>query len=499
MKMCERCNLFFSVKLGNIVPFNKYLHIIICLIIGKKPNKISMKKSILKFVFLFAIAFIYAIGSFSQDTTTSKTTLIPPPLFSGNQGYRTWSIGIHGGMIAPFSALGGKNDFSKWLPDFGYGAYVKYQLSHGFGLQLDLLKGTLKGNNEKQLAGAPVVSPYQSFKTNINLAASLSGVITLGNISWSQLHTSIQPYISVGGGVVSYNPTTISTSGTSVTNGSSSAFYVPVGLGIKANLSQSINLDLGYTMAYVDADNLDGYYKSPFLNDKFSYAHIGLEFVLGKSTKPQLARHNAPAQLAQNMKDENDALRASLAASEEKSNQRFAEMNGLKDDMTKMKMDSDGDGVSDYFDKCPGTAKDVKVDGAGCPLVIPKDTTINNTYVITEEDKKVVSEAVRNLEFDFGKATIRSKSFPYLNRVADMLAKKHFSLKLAGHTDAVGSASANMILSKNRAESVKNYLVSQGAEVARIEAMGYGKTQPIATNKTAKGRQMNRRVEFTLF
>ncbi len=463
-----------------------------------------MKKNFFKFVLLFAIAFICTNGSFAQDTTTHTSTLIPPPLFTGNQGYRTWSIGVHGGMIAPFAAVGGKNDFSKWLPNFGYGAYVKYQLSHGFGLQLDFLRGTLEGNNEKQLAGAPVVSPYQSFKTDINWASSLSGVITLGNINWSQLHTFIQPYVTIGGGAVNYNPTTVSASGTSVNfepNGSLTAFYVPVGLGIKANLSQSINLDLGYTMAYVDADNLDGYYKAPFLSDKFSYAHIGLEFVLGKASKPQLARHNAPAQLAQEMKDQNDALRASLAASEEKSNQRFAEMNGLKDDMNKMKMDSDGDGVSDYFDKCPGTAQGVKVDGAGCPLVVPqaKDTVINNTYVISEEDKKVVSEAVRNLEFDFGKATIRSRSFPYLNRVADMLVKKHFSLKLAGHTDAVGSSDANMILSKNRAESVKNYLVSQGAEVARIEAVGYGKKQPIATNKTAKGRQMNRRVEFTLY
>jgi len=463
-----------------------------------------MKKNFFKFVLLFAIAFICTNGSFAQDTTTHTSTLIPPPLFTGNQGYRTWSIGVHGGMIAPFAAVGGKNDFSKWLPNFGYGAYVKYQLSHGFGLQLDFLRGTLEGNNEKQLAGAPVVSPYQSFKTDINWASSLSGVITLGNINWSQLHTFIQPYVTIGGGAVNYNPTTVSASGTSVNfepNGSLTAFYVPVGLGIKANLSQSINLDLGYTMAYLDADNLDGYYKAPFLSDKFSYAHIGLEFVLGKASKPQLARHNAPAQLAQEMKDQNDALRASLAASEEKSNQRFAEMNGLKDDMNKMKMDSDGDGVSDYFDKCPGTAQGVKVDGAGCPLVVPqaKDTVINNTYVISEEDKKVVSEAVRNLEFDFGKATIRSRSFPYLNRVADMLVKKHFSLKLAGHTDAVGSSDANMILSKNRAESVKNYLVSQGAEVARIEAVGYGKKQPIATNKTAKGRQMNRRVEFTLY
>lgn len=56
-----------------------------------------------------------------------------------------------------------------------------------------------------------------------------------------------------------------------------------------------------------------------------------------------------------------------------------------------------------------------------------------------------------------------------------------------------------MRLSKDRAESVKGYLVGKGANPSRIEATGYGMAQPIATNKTAAGRQQNRRVEFTLF
>jgi OOP family OmpA-OmpF porin len=56
-----------------------------------------------------------------------------------------------------------------------------------------------------------------------------------------------------------------------------------------------------------------------------------------------------------------------------------------------------------------------------------------------------------------------------------------------------------MNLSKDRAESVKNYLLSQGANSSLIEAVGYGETQPIATNKTTAGRQINRRVEFTLY
>ncbi len=468
-----------------------------------------MKKQLLQIACALSLVLISTTGMIAQDTSSRSATLVAPPLFTGNEGFKTWSIGFHAGAMAPFSAAGGRNDFSNWQTSLGYGAYIKYQISHVLGLQLDVMRGKLKGNNEKLWAGLPPPGPFYSFETELHWATSLSGVVTLGNINWSQLHTSIQPYISLGAGAVNFNATTVSNSGTSVSynpNGSNTEFYIPIGFGMKANLSQSVNLDLGYTMAYVDADNLDGYVKSPYNGDKFSYAHIGLEFMLGKAHKPQLARHNPPAQLAQNMKDADDALSASLRASEERYNQRLAEINALRDELNKMKMDSDGDGVSDYFDKCPNTPRAVKVDGAGCPLPVPpapaKDTVVkvyNNTYVITEEDKKIVSEAVHNLEFEFAKATIRARSLPYLNRVAEVLAKKGFSLKLAGHTDWVGSDAANLRLSKDRAESVKNYLVSQGASSARIEAAGYGKSQPIATNKTEAGRQKNRRVEFTLY
>jgi OOP family OmpA-OmpF porin len=83
--------------------------------------------------------------------------------------------------------------------------------------------------------------------------------------------------------------------------------------------------------------------------------------------------------------------------------------------------------------------------------------------------------------------------------VADLMVSKNLSLKLAGHTDSQGSDAYNMKLSKDRAESVKAYLVSKGVNPSRVEATGYGEAQPIDTNSTERGRQNNRRVEFTLF
>jgi len=468
-----------------------------------------MKKIILQRFFLFASMFTVASGISAQDTSNRTSTVIAPPLFSGNKGFNTWSFGIHAGALVPSSAFGGRNDFSKWKPALGYGGYIKAQVSHVFGIQADFLRGTLKANNDRLWAGAPPVSPYKSFETDIHWATSLSVVATLGNINWSQLHTSIQPYISLGGGAINFNPTLVNNAGTTVDfkpSGSITRFYVPVGLGFKANLSRTVNLDIGYTIGLVDGDDLDGYYKEPYISDRFSYGHIGLEFSLGKSNKAQLARHNPPAQLAGNIKDADDALTASLAASEARYNSRLAALNGLQDELNKMKVDTDGDGVSDYFDKCPGTPRNVKVDGAGCTLPevsVKRDTVYkietNTTYVITPEDRQIVTDAIRNLEFDFGKSTIRARSLPYLNKVAELLTKKGISLKLAGHTDNVGSDAANMILSRNRAQAVKQYLVSQGANSSKIEAMGYGESQPASSNKTADGRQKNRRVEFTIY
>lgn len=468
-----------------------------------------MKIVLLKCMLFVSATFIGISGMVAQDTLSRATVEVAPPLFTGTEGFRTWSIGVHAGAMAPFSAFGGRNDFSNWKMALGYGFYVKKQISHTFGIQADFLRGTLKANNDKLWVGLPPSSPYASFQTDLHWTASISAVVTLGNINWSQLQTTIQPYISIGGGAMSFNPILVTKAGTTIDYSPGKSlidFYVPIGMGFKANLSPHVNLDLGYTIGYVDGENLDGYFKDAIITDKFSYGHIGLEFSLGKSTRPQLARHNPPAQLAKIVKEGDDALRASLAASEARYNQRLAEIAAMKDELAKMKMDSDGDGVSDFFDKCPNTAIGVKVDGSGCALPVPppvkKDTVVQvqkTTYIITEEDKKIVFDAFKNLEFDFGKSTIRSKSYPSLNKVVQLLIIKGISLKLAGHTDDVGSEAANMKLSKGRAESVKSYLVSQGVNASRIEATGYGELQPIATNKTEKGRQDNRRVEFAIY
>ncbi|MCB0777062.1 MAG: OmpA family protein, partial [Chitinophagaceae bacterium] len=134
--------------------------------------------------------------------------------------------------------------------------------------------------------------------------------------------------------------------------------------------------------------------------------------------------------------------------------------------------------------KCPNLAG-VR-ENQGCPA-------------ISEEVKEKVSIAAKNILFITGSAKLQKKSFKGLDDVvAIMKENPEIKLQIDGHTDAVGSDESNQILSDNRAASVKSYIVSKGIDESRITSAGHGESQPIADNKTAAGRQQNRRVEMVL-
>lgn len=129
-----------------------------------------------------------------------------------------------------------------------------------------------------------------------------------------------------------------------------------------------------------------------------------------------------------------------------------------------------------------------------------KATKPKVAYKPTVEEAKIIETAMSNLEFESGKAIIKEGSFTYLNGLAELLVKHpEWSVKLSGHTDNVGKAAKNLQLSKDRAASVRSYLVNKGVDSANIESEGFGSSKPIASNNTAAGRAKNRRVEVSLF
>lgn len=152
--------------------------------------------------------------------------------------------------------------------------------------------------------------------------------------------------------------------------------------------------------------------------------------------------------------------------------------------------DSDGDGVIDSSDRCPGTPQNARVDKFGCPELAEARATFLDTGKLTAHD----------IIFDSENAGIKRGSYATLHEIGrTMEAWPDLKLEVAGHTDAEGAAVFNQKLSERRAQAVKSYLLSNfKIESSRVVAVGHGEDQPVASNNTEKGREQNRRVEFNV-
>ena len=129
-------------------------------------------------------------------------------------------------------------------------------------------------------------------------------------------------------------------------------------------------------------------------------------------------------------------------------------------------------------------------------LDVPNVKTELYEFDVTIEFEHPKKYTLDNVYFETGKATIDPKSFKALDVLFDyMKQKKSLVIEIAGHTDNVGNADANMKLSQDRANSVRAYLIKKGIEGSRVTAKGYGDTQPIASNDSEQGKQQNRRTE----
>lgn len=146
--------------------------------------------------------------------------------------------------------------------------------------------------------------------------------------------------------------------------------------------------------------------------------------------------------------------------------------------------DSDGDGVQDKFDSCPNVAGPKT--NKGCPL-------------IEKKDQEVLEFAMRAVQFDLGRATLKVESFPILDKISGILKKyPDYKLEIGGHTDNTGSAGFNLELSEKRAKVCYEYLISKGIPQGRLSYVGYGANNPVGDNKTEQGRYLNRRTEFRM-
>ena len=141
--------------------------------------------------------------------------------------------------------------------------------------------------------------------------------------------------------------------------------------------------------------------------------------------------------------------------------------------------DTDGDGVKDGADNCPldpGT-----VAAKGCAL---------DADLLAQ-----IKAASENIYFNSGKSTIKTESYPDLDKLAAILmAHPEVKASIEGHTDSQGDNTMNLNLSKARAKAAKDYLIQKGVKADHLSSEGYGETRPVADNGTSAGRAKNRRV-----
>jgi OOP family OmpA-OmpF porin len=141
--------------------------------------------------------------------------------------------------------------------------------------------------------------------------------------------------------------------------------------------------------------------------------------------------------------------------------------------------DSDGDGVIDANDKCPNTPAGREVDAAGCEFVLHK----------TEQIRLDINFATNKADIADAYSGEVEKAAKFLKRYGNVKAQ------IEGHTDATGSHAHNVKLSQRRADAVRDMLVTRyNIDAARLTAIGYAETKPLASNATAEGRAQNRRV-----
>jgi len=148
--------------------------------------------------------------------------------------------------------------------------------------------------------------------------------------------------------------------------------------------------------------------------------------------------------------------------------------------------DSDGDGVNDCDDKCPGSQAGQTIGPDGCPVPVSID--------------------LKGVNFDFDKSTLRPDAVAILNEAIEILKRyPELKVEVAGHTDSVGTDAYNQGLSERRARAVYDYLTSNGIDAARLSGpTGYGESRPIAPNTNEdgsdnpEGRAKNRRTELNV-
>lgn len=461
----------------------------------------------------------------------------------------SFSFGAHGGYTLFYGDI---RQYDFWPSDnnaerfnFAGGGYINYQLNPTFGFNINVMGGTMGGikrlrhNSSAGNASVPSTEHVNVKFTTTFIDYTINATFNPINLLYSDRTKPrwFTSYVTAGFGLVTfrsekrglYSDEFISGFGFSETGegaNPTNEVVIPVGVGVKFRLSRRFDLGVEYTHRFTFSEKLDATVGNTGTKDSWSYLNLLVAFKFGKN-KDSKEWVNPYQALAKNMSD----IQANI--------------DGLA-------QDADGDGVSDLFDKEPGTVADVAVDGSGraldtdgdgVPDHLDADPFTNKGARVDENGRELDSDAdgvadSKDLEpstpagnlVNFQGKTINAKgagdksatsstvtsgsnlmsiyfkvnssridywsSYDKLAEVAKLMkANSGVKVKVVGSSDVSGAEDFNKILAEKRAQAAVDHLVKvYGIDAGRLSVVSEGEAKPLSTSVDALN--VNRRVDF---
>lgn len=362
--------------------------------------------------------------------------------------------------------------------DLGYGAALVLGYQTDGSLRPEFELAYLRNDLDKAAANG----------ASAGVSGRTDAVKAMGNLWYDIDLGSLRPYLGAGLGGVQVRMADVEVNGIEFADDEDIVFAWQAGAGIGYLWDERTVVSLDYRYLRPDDPSFDfaggdGEIDSEYKGQSLM---VGLRYVF------------APAE--QNLDTDGDGVL-------NKDDRCPGTPPGVAVDAEGCPLDSDGDGVPNYRDKCPNTPPGAPVDENGCPLDSDGDTvpdygdecpnTPAGIRVLPNGCTKLTLSGDKQVNFAFDSATLTPSAKELLEPVAKTLADDpDLKVSVEGHTDSIGSDAYNLRLSRDRAASVTQYLIANGARDSQIRTRGFGEKQPIESNDSEHGRLVNRRVEI---
>jgi OOP family OmpA-OmpF porin len=477
---------------------------------------------------IVALALAVPTAAFAQDSiavvsndgypnTFSSGSANISPFTQQSKRFNDWAISFGAGvpLVQSGDLTSIKNGNGKNL--FGYSAYVSIDkaITHAFGINLQYDRGETRQGwfNTKDAAPANAAANRQEGARTQYDAISILGDINFSNLlrrvdNKSTFRWALHGYAGIG--TLAYRSYLKDDSGqklmTEIKPFKFGSFFGQAGAGLKFKVNRRLDLETRLMYVYTGDDEFDGggaqysniNKREEQVSDNFFNATVGLSLKLGKHEShlmwhdplqeiyyklDVLANKNQDIEVCKKGDADNDGVCDDW-------DRQLDTPAGARVDGAGVALDADLDGVIDLYDKCVTVPGPVENDG--CPLT---PTTPTGS----------VDETVRNMEgieFDLNSDRILPSNTPILNNAVNYINSSNGSYTVIGATDTRASDAYNQKLSERRANSVKNYLIKNGVEASKLNAVGrgekdlkYPECEPATKCPEWKNRA-NRRVYF---